>query len=401
MWKLAIDLAAAAIAYLAGWSLRFHAHQPDLLPPPLTQFGLVVFTQLLAIALLRTYGSSSLIVTARRFLSGVAIGSIAAASLALFIYGRGAVPLSMLAADAWLLALGGILWRCGLSAIVLSRQPPASPADTPTGMYAIGGPRPILKSFGDLLRYRTLVNGLVARDLKLKYRGSVLGFFWSLLNPLVMVAVYTVVFTFIVPQNTPGFVLQLLVGLLAWGLFANSATMSTGTVVDSGGLIKSIYFPRGILPLATVMFNLALYLLTLAVFLPVLFLSYGIVPTSAMLAFPIFLALQVIFTTGIAFALAAATAIFRDIKHLTEIAIAVLFWLTPIIYPIAGMRPSIRAGILLSPMTSFVVAYQQMFYEQRWPDPPLWALAAFFACTSIVIGATLFSSLEPRFGEQV
>jgi ABC-type polysaccharide/polyol phosphate export permease len=216
-----------------------------------------------------------------------------------------------------------------------------------------------------------------------------------------MVAVYTVVFTFIVPQTQAGFVLRLLVSLLAWGLFANSAMMSTGTVVDSGGLIKSIYFPRGILPLATVMFNLSLYLLTLAVFLPVLFVAYRVVPSSAMLAFPAFLALQVIFTIGIALALAATTAIFRDIKHLTEIALAVLFWLTPILYGIEGMRPSIRVAILMTPMSSFVVAYQRMFYDQRWPDPHLWALAAFFACTSILVGVTLFSSLEPRFGEQV
>ena len=139
----------------------------------------------------------------------------------------------------------------------------------------------------------------------------------------------------------------------------------------------------------------------LFVFLPVLLASYRIVPSSAMLAFPVFLALQVIFTIGVAFALAATTAIFRDIKHLTEIALAVLFWLTPIIYSTAGMKPSIRLAVLLTPMSSFVIAYQRMFYDQQWPDPQLWALAAFFACTSILVGATLFSSLEPRFGEQV
>jgi ABC-type polysaccharide/polyol phosphate export permease len=401
MWKLVFDLAAAVAAYLAGWSLQFSAHQPDLFPPPLGQFSIVVVTQLFAIASLRTYRSGSTSTAARRFVVGVVIGTIVGAAIAIATYGRGSIPLSALAADAWLLALAGVLWRCGVLAALPNQHLSASPVDTPEGMYAIGGPRPILKSFRDLARYRTLVNGLVARDLKLKYRGSVLGFFWSLLNPLVMVAVYTVVFTFLMPQQQPGFVLRLLVGLLAWGLFANSAMMATGTVVDSGGLIKSIYFPRSILPLSTVLFNLSLYLLTLAVFVPVLFLYYGIVPSSAMLAFPVFLGLQVIFTIGVSLALAATTTIFRDIKHLTEISLSMLFWLTPIIYAVPDMKPSIRVAILLSPMSSFVVAYQRMFHEQQWPAPHLWGLAIFFACTSILVGATLFSALEPRFGEQV
>ena len=400
MWKALIDAGVAGAAYWAAWTLRFGARGPNVPAFLPSIFAVTVASQLVAAILVGTYRSRPIPSAIRRFLLGTLIGTGIACATTIVLYGRPAVPISVLGLDAILLAMGGTLWRCGHAAAVLNRRASLRAAETPEGMFEIG-PRPLLRSLADLLSYRSLVSGLVARDLKLKYRGSVLGFFWSLLNPLVMVALYTVVFTFLIPNPQPGFVIRLLVGLLAWGLFANSATLATGTVVESGGLLKSVSFPRAILPLSTVLFNLALYLLTLSVFVPILFLYYRIVPTIAMLAFPVMLALQLVFIIGIAFALSSATAVFRDLKHLTEIALAILFWLTPIIYSLDVMPRGVRAALLLSPMSPFIVAYQQLFFDQRWPDPQLWALAAFFACTSMLIGATLFSSLEPRFGEQV
>ncbi|MCA1652358.1 MAG: ABC transporter permease, partial [Acidobacteria bacterium] len=125
-----------------------------------------------------------------------------------------------------------------------------------------------------LVKYGHLLRNLVIKDLKLKYRGSVLGFVWSLANPLLMIAVYTVAFTFILRIRTPGFVFHLMLGLLAWTFFANAVAMSTGAIADNGGLVRSVWFPRAILPIATVLFNLAQYILTILVFLPVLMVLY-------------------------------------------------------------------------------------------------------------------------------
>ena len=173
-----------------------------------------------------------------------------------------------------------------------------------------------------LYRYRELLRNLVFKDLKLKYRGSVFGFVWSLANPLLMIVVYAIAFTFILQVRSAGFVFYLMLGQLSWTFFSSSAMMSTGAVIDNAGLLKSVRFPRAILPIATVLFNLAQYLLTVSVFLPVMMLWYSVPLSAPMLVFPVFLALQVLFTIGIALLLATGTAFFRDMRHLLEVALA-------------------------------------------------------------------------------
>ena len=132
-----------------------------------------------------------------------------------------------------------------------------------------------------LFRYRTLLRKLVLKDLKLKYRGSVLGFLWSLVNPLVMIGVYSFAFRFIMHNGTEGFVFLVLLGILAWTFFSSSAMMSTGAIVDSGSLLKSVFFPRAILPIATVLFNLTQYLLMVVVFLPIMLIVFRVPPAAA------------------------------------------------------------------------------------------------------------------------
>lgn len=401
MRKFAADSILAISAYFAGLLLRFGGSVGPFVPYARRAWPIVVGAQLLALVLVRAYhtglSSASLV---RRFVAGVLLGASAGATAALWWMGREGLSFAALAAGVILFLLGGTLYRCVEAVRRLRRRVPSS-AEPPPGMQTIGGPRTLSLSLRDALRYRPLVRGLVTRDLKLKYRGSALGFLWSLLNPLVMVAVYTIAFTYFLRVQQEGFVLQLLVGLLAWTFFANSALMSTGAVVDSGGLIKSVYFPRSILPIATVFFNLSQYVLTLIVFLPVMFVFYRVPPAAPMLVFPIFLALQVCFTLGVAFAVSAMTATYRDVKHLTEIGLSVLFWLTPIVYTVARMADPVRHAVLLSPMSAFVVAYQQIFYARAWPDAYLWTMAIVYAVTTLVGGAALFFTLEDRFAEQV
>src|SRR5215467_14921554 len=140
-----------------------------------------------------------------------------------------------------------------------------------------------------VVRYRTLLRKLVLKDLKLKYRGSVLGFLWSLVNPLIMIAVYYTAFTYILHNRTEGFVFLVMLGILAWTFFSTSAMMSTSSIADNGSLLKSVFFPRAILPIATVLFNFAQYLLMAAVFLPLMLIVFRITPAPPMLAYPIFL----------------------------------------------------------------------------------------------------------------
>ena len=252
-----------------------------------------------------------------------------------------------------------------------------------------------------IVRYRELLRNLVARDLQLRYRGSVLGLAWSLMNPIVLVGASTFAFKYILrvgPERYPFFVL---IGVLAWSFFTNSTNMSTRSMMDGAGLIKSVRFPRAILPIATVLFNLAQYLLAMAVYLPVMLAIYGAPQLLPFVAFPAVLLLQVLFTAGLAMLLSVATVYFRDIRHLVEVTLSVLFWTTPVLYPLEQAGESLRGWILLSPLSPFIVLYHRIFFEGVWPEPLLWLLISVYAGLSVVIGSTVFLALEDRLGEQL
>lgn len=259
----------------------------------------------------------------------------------------------------------------------------------------------IASTFLGLVRYRHLLLNLVLKDLKLKYRGSVFGFLWSLANPLLMIVVYSIAFTHILRIGSEGFVFYLMLGILAWTFFANSLAMSTGAIADNGGLVKSVFFPRAILPASGVLFNLAQYLLTAVVFLPVMLLWYHVTPAPPMILFPVFVLLQVLFTIGLALILATGTAFFRDVRHLVEVGLAVLFWTTPVVYELVQVPERLRLPILLSPMSPFVTAYHQIFYYRAWPDAATWTIAVTYACVALAVGLWLIVRYEDRFAERI
>ena len=184
-------------------------------------------------------------------------------------------------------------------------------------------------------------------------------------------------------------------------LFANATAMSTGSIVDNGGLARSVWFPRAILPIASVLFNFAQYLLTAAVFLPVLMVLYHVPPSAPMLAYPVFLVLQMLFTIGIALLLAVGTAFFRDVRHLVDVALAVLFWATPVVYETTQLPARLRSVILLTPLSPYVTAYHDVFYYRRWPSGDTWALAFAYAAVALVAGLWLMTRNEDQLTERI
>lgn len=273
---------------------------------------------------------------------------------------------------------------------------------TAVAMIDTAAVRPsVRRTLAGLRQYRHLLRNLVVKDLKLKYRGSVLGFVWSLANPLLMIAVYTIAFTYILGIRTPGFVFYLMLGMLAWTFFANAIAMGTGAIADNGGLVRSVWFPRAILPIATVLFNLAQYVLTALVFLPVLMTIYGVRPAAPMAAYPIVVLLQTAFTIGIALLLAVGTAFFRDVRHFVEVALPVIFWATPVVYETSRLPDRVRDVIVLTPLSPYVVAYHDLFFYRRWPSGETWALATIYAALSLATGLWLVTRVEDRLTEQV
>jgi lipopolysaccharide transport system permease protein len=404
-WLLSVvaDCALAIVAYPAAYVLRFQGDRLQaFLPAAWATLPVLVAGQLAALVLAGAYVPRPRMEWLSRVVIGVVAGTAAATALVGVTIGFEGLSRTAFLADAMLLGIAALAWR---GAWVLFLRPPVPDrlAETlPDDLIDRAEQTTTIGAIvGSLYSYRELLRNLVIKDLKLKYRGSVFGFLWSLANPLLMIVVYTVAFTYILRVRSEGFIFYLMLGLLAWTFFANSAAMSTGAIIDNAGLLKSVFFPRAILPIATVLFNLAQYGLTMAVFLPIMIVWYRVPLTEPMLLFPVFVALQALFTIGVAMILATATAFFRDVRHLVEVALAVLFWTTPIVYQLDQIPDRLRLFILLSPMSPFVVAYQKIFYFRQWPESTVWLMAGTYAAGAFIIGTTLVLAFEDRFAEQL
>jgi lipopolysaccharide transport system permease protein len=398
---LFLDALLGVSTYIVSYWLRFDSERlAAFLPGAWSTVPLVVGAQLLALGALQAYAPRAKGSWLSRVVLGILLGTAAAALLLRVAVGFQGISRMAFAADALLLSIAAIGWR-GVWVLrarargrALAGASVAELVDRADEMT----PGAVLVS---LYRYRSLLKALVLKDLKLKYRGSIFGFLWSLTNPLLMIVVYTLAFTFILGIRSEMFVFYLMLGQLAWTFFATSAMMSTASIVDNTGLLRTVLFPRAIMPIATVLFNLAQYLLTIAVFLPIMFAWYKIPLVEPMILFPAVLVLHVGFTIGIALILATATVFFRDVRHLVEVALAVLFWTTPIVYQLDRVPEHLRLLILLSPMSPFVVAYQKLFFYREWPEPTLWLIAITYAAGAFVAGITLALAFEDRFTEQL
>jgi ABC-2 type transport system permease protein len=272
-----------------------------------------------------------------------------------------------------------------------------------------------------------LLTELVRKDLKVKYKNSALGFVWSLANPLLYLAVFSLVFGFFLKNNVPWFAVLFMSGFLLWSFF-NSATLdATGAVVGNANLVRKVRFPRVVLPLASVGFagvHLALQLLVLFVFLVLAYPdAFG---PQLWLLVPA-LAVAVVFTVAMSLLASSLNVRYRDVQHLLEIALLAWFWLTPIVYPVTVVRDELaEAGLLwmfkfymANPMTAVVVAAQRAIYVhplvtgsnrrlvQVLPDGGYgfylqWlAVAAAVSLVLLVAGRWTFRRLQDDFAEEL
>ena len=262
----------------------------------------------------------------------------------------------------------------------------------------------------ELYSYRELLKNLVVRDLKVRYKNSFLGILWSLLNPLLMTLVFTIVFTLMLPgggqENYPVF---FMCGFLPWTFFSTSVSGATGSIVDSAGLIKKVYFPREILPIAEVLANLVNFLLAMLVLFGMI-LVFQIKLTPAVLMLPVIILAQVMFITGMALFLSTANVFYRDTQHILEVVLQAWFFLTPVFYPITilpesqellGMTVNIQQWARrLNPMASLVASYREVLY---WGVPTGWDffLRTFLTCAIVlVVGYMVFYRFSRLFGEE-
>jgi len=258
-----------------------------------------------------------------------------------------------------------------------------------------------------ILAYRDLFLNLVVRDLKVRYKKSALGFLWSLLNPLMMMVVFTIVFTILTVPTIDNFPVFVLTGIVAWNFFATSVTGAAFTVVGNSTLINKVYFPRELLPASLVASNLVNFLLTLVVLFGFI-IAFKIKITAMVALLPAIIAIQVMLTLGIALAVAAVNVFYRDVSVLLEVGIQAWFFLTPIFYQLERIPQSIsflgidvwRWVYMLNPMAAIITDYR---YVLLYGLPPirhtLFSLAE--AAIALAVGYWLFHTLSPRFSEEL
>jgi ABC-type polysaccharide/polyol phosphate export permease len=257
-----------------------------------------------------------------------------------------------------------------------------------------------------LIRYRGLIQTLVARDLKARYRGSVLGFFWSFINPLLLLLIYSFVFTTVLPrQNDPGmepYALFMFCGILPWTWFSSSILEASNVLISGGNLIKKVLFPAEVLPFVTVFANMVHFFLGLPIL--AVFLIYYRRPLDPieLLWFPVIIFVQLLLLLGLSLLVSALTVHFRDLKDILGNLLTLWFFATPIIYPMSQAPEEYKWLLNLNPMTHLAISYQEVLFYVGPHGHWKWLMALLAGSFAIFLaGYFVFDRLRDSFAEEV
>jgi ABC-type polysaccharide/polyol phosphate export permease len=246
-----------------------------------------------------------------------------------------------------------------------------------------------------------MIRYLVIRDLKVRYRRSVLGFAWSFLNPLLMMVVFAIVFTALRQRSIAKYPIFLLSGLLPWQWFSNAVIAASSSIASNAALVRKVYFPREVLPLVAVLSNMVNYLLALIPYVAfMLFFRVPVTPWIALL--PLVMIVQFLFTFGLGLILCTADVFYRDTKEILQVVMRLWFFLTPIFYSPDALSGTMARWVnTLNPMSPLVCAYRAILYtgaplQYRSLVPGLG-----LSLLLIIIGYIVFSQYDGVFAEEV
>jgi ABC-type polysaccharide/polyol phosphate export permease len=240
------------------------------------------------------------------------------------------------------------------------------------------------------------------RELKVRYKRSLLGLLWTMLNPLVLMVVYTVVFTTIMPATQKNFSVFLLAGLLPWIFFSTAIMQGVTSVLTNQDLIRKVRVPQAVFPLSVVASNLVNFALSLA---PLMLLMVVLEQpfTSALLFVPVGMAFLTTFAAGVTMLLSSFNVFFRDVRHLTEVTLQVLFYLSPVLYSLEQVQgkgawwyPAFRVALEANPISYLVPLVRDPIYYGRLPDATTLLVGAALSLGTLVAGFRIFIKLEPR-----
>lgn len=257
-----------------------------------------------------------------------------------------------------------------------------------------------MKVFTELYNYRELLKTNIKKEIRGKYKGSWLGILWTFLNPLLMLAVYALVFPYILRVDVDNYTIFMIVALIPWNFFTTAIQNGTGCVVMNGHILKKVYFPREIIPISITTSQLINFLITCLI-MAVFIIFSGVGFSIHLLMFPLLVLIQFVLTLGITFILSAITVFVHDVSHFVSVVLMLGFYATPIVYLGSMLPDKFQIFLKLNPMAQLVEAYRAILYYHQMPDMTMLTLWGIGSIILLVLGYLVFKKLERNFVEEL
>lgn len=254
--------------------------------------------------------------------------------------------------------------------------------------------------FKNLYEYRELLKTSVKKDVRGKYKNSVLGILWSFLNPLLQIAVYALVFPLIAKSNEANYTVFICCGLIPWNFFSSAIARSSFTMIENGNIIKKVYFPREILSISVVTSEMINFIISTVIILAFV-LGFGLGVTKYVILYPLIVLVEYILLIGISFFVSSITVFFRDLQHFITVILQLLFYATPIVYSASVIPEGFKWILKYNPMTYIIEAFRNIFYYQKMPDIKSLVIVLVISIVLCIVGYLFFSKLQKKFAEEL
>lgn len=258
-----------------------------------------------------------------------------------------------------------------------------------------------MKTIKEIYAYREMIFSLVHRDLKGRYKGSILGFAWTFLNPLLQLAVYTMVFSIIMRSGIEDYYLFLFVALVPWIFFSTSLSGGAGCIRAQAGMITKIYFPREVIPISFVTSQFVNMLLSLIVVFLVLLVAGKPMNIEALVFLPLIMIIEYMIALGMTMLISGVTVYWRDVEYFVGIVMMAWQFATPVMYGLDQIPQALVPYFNLNPMTPVIVAFRDILYYGRTPELATLISAILFGIGVIIAGWFVFSKLKKHFAEEL
>ena len=294
-----------------------------------------------------------------------------------------------------------LFFALGLAAVAWAREPSRAAERLAPAVVLVRPPLALLTNLSELWQYRALIWALTTRELKARYRGSVLGFLWTFVNPLLLISVYLLVFGVFLKQQMPHYTFFMFAGLLPWNWFATALGQGTASLASKRDLLTRVRFPPQVLPAVVVISEGFNYLLTLPLMI-LLGLATGVSFTWTVLLAPLIMIVQLLFTLGLVYITSALNVFFRDLQHLVANFLLLWFFLIPVLYPRTVIPPLLRGpAIALDPMAVVITSYQDVWLYGQLPNFAYLGLALLISLVLLSLATQIFESRRDEFAEVI